>query len=206
MKNFIIILTLLHLFSCNNQNNKVAKPSLQDTFLLEMNKINVLPNYYYFENKSHKLNSTLFLDRFYNLMEDKYSKLIENKIVSNGLNIISTRNSHLKGDMGLKEFSINIFGKIDLKNSYFNLLTKFISKSLEGFETENWYVITLDSSGKLISNMERVHEFFISNDTVHCLCYYASDPEPIYESWIQNKDGIFEMFKQDTIKPYNLKK
>ena len=204
MKHSIFILLVITvLLSCNNQNNLEKKQTLQDTFLIEMNKIKVLPNNYYFENKSHQLSSVLFSERFYNLMDDKYSKLIEYKTITNGVNIVLTRNSHLNGVQGLKEFSIEIFGRIDTKKPYFNLLSKFVSKSSSEYATENWYVITLDSAGKLISNMERIHEFYISNDTVHCLWYYASDPLPFYESWIQHNDGVFELCKQDSVKPYN---
>ena len=119
----------------------------------------------------------------------------------NSINLIQIRNDHIKGIQGLSEFAIDVYGRINFQNQYINILSVLKSKSKAGYEISNWHILSLDSTGKFISNMNKVDEFKIMNDTIVCLWYYASDNFPTYETWIQNKEGIYNMIKQDTIKP-----
>lgn len=64
-----------------------------------------------------------------------------------------------------------------------------------------WHIFSFDENGEQISAVDRCSDFYIMNEKIVTEWYFASDPEPTYQTWILQKDGIFNMTETTTEMP-----
>lgn len=104
-----------------------------------------------------------------------------------------------------KELFAKLYFSIDLNNDFQNYFTAVVEKNEKGKEYEEWEIISFDANGQAVSSLGRIDEFYVWEDQIISLWYYASDQNPTYEIWKQNEKGQFIMTSSSKKEPEQLK-
>ncbi len=107
---------------------------------------------------------------------------------------------------GIDEITINAYFRIDLANGFTNLFCSLNEIRQDKVSSRSYRIYAFDKKGSLISEMGKLDDFYVLENGIWSVWYYASDRTPHYERTIQRKDGLFDEISSSRKKPAILEK
>ena len=103
-----------------------------------------------------------------------------------------------------KNISIHFYFIIDLNNNYINIFSSFNELTDNKITNKEWKIYSFDRKGILKSEIGRCSEFYILNNEIISLWWYASDYDCAYETWFQDKKGYYHLKGEEYKMPNSL--
>lgn len=218
----LIILILSFLWSCQNklsdnivgstnaldseqQNSNILNPSVQLEILNILSKVPETNNDFHFATTPDTVDreKLIYLSKdVLNRLELKnifYSEFGKREKVKS---IGEIREAHQASE----SFQVGFYRKLNHDDKTIDVLVAFIFQYFKGNnQLTEWYILTFDKNGNQLSALDRFNEFYLINDTIIGLYWYASNYDPHYETWIK-KNGEFEMIEQSEKEPEQFKR
>lgn len=108
---------------------------------------------------------------------------------------------------GVDEITIDAYFRVDLGNGKTNLFCRRNEMAGGEIRSYAYAIYAFNAKGSLISEVGKLDDFYVIDNALWGIWYYASDNTPHYEKTIQRKDGIFDEVlstrkKPDALIPY----
>ncbi|MGH1339036.1 MAG: hypothetical protein ACRBFS_23165 [Aureispira sp.] len=185
-----------HKPSYKQYKNFVEQPSIEALTFEELSTHNrVITTPFYFRRNEHKketlLMPTMALDN---------GRIAPVKLSTPIMEKIATKAAFYENKV------IELYFQVDLKNGYKNYYALINTWKEDKITFQSRAILSFSADGELISSLEPCEDFLVMDNQIISTWYYASDPDPTYEVWIQDDLGRFEKIKSSSKLPEKLRK